>query len=379
MAGRVLIPTYDGGGNTTPAYHLAMRLIRRGHDVLMMGWPSMAERAERENIPFASYPSLPPWPSGLPFEHDHFVLFNRMVHGRDAATDILNTIHSYRPDVLLIDCMMGAGFHAALSSGLPTAVLCHLLYTSYRDMRDEGALKGDVEALLSTVNRVLVLVPPGLEEFRELPTGTTYVGPICHPDEADPGRLATWDLGELVQPGPKWVLVSLSTTPMDQQSALRPILEALSSLPVRGLLTLGGMVDPSSITVPDNVIVRHFVPHDFVLPYVDLVVCHGGLSTITASLVAGVPLVCIPQGRDQTRNAIRVEVCGAGCMIVKGSAPAVIASAIEHVLREPSFRASAERIAEGSRPLRRGQEAVEHIEQLMVRAQPTNEETAPRR
>ena len=42
---RFLIASWDGGGNTPPAYHLGARLRRRGHQVGMTGWPSMAGRA----------------------------------------------------------------------------------------------------------------------------------------------------------------------------------------------------------------------------------------------------------------------------------------------------------------------------------------------
>ena len=42
---RFLIASWDGGGNTPPAYHLGARLRRRGHQVGMTGWPSVAARA----------------------------------------------------------------------------------------------------------------------------------------------------------------------------------------------------------------------------------------------------------------------------------------------------------------------------------------------
>jgi hypothetical protein len=60
MGRRVLITTWDGGGNTTPAHHLALHLLRRHAEVLLMGWPSMAARAERDAIPFTTYSRLPP-------------------------------------------------------------------------------------------------------------------------------------------------------------------------------------------------------------------------------------------------------------------------------------------------------------------------------
>jgi hypothetical protein len=57
--------------------------------------------------------------------------------------------------------------------------------------------------------------------------------------------------------------------------------------------------------------VRGFVPHHLVLRHMAAVISHGGLSTITAALTAGVPLLCIPQGRDQSDNAERLAASGA--------------------------------------------------------------------
>lgn len=94
----------------------------------MMGWPSMASRATHHGIPFASYPSLPPWPEGVPLEHDNFSLMDRMVHGPEAAADIVEVAKDFGPDVIVIDCMMGGGFRAAASVGVATCVLCHVLY-----------------------------------------------------------------------------------------------------------------------------------------------------------------------------------------------------------------------------------------------------------
>ena len=77
---------------------------------------------------------------------------------------------------------------------------------------------------------------------------------------------------------------------------------------------------PSAPSIrPPNVTVRGFVPHHLVLPHMAAVISHGGLSTITAALTAGVPLVCIPQGRDQSDNAERVAASGVGRAVATGA------------------------------------------------------------
>ena len=87
-------------------------------------------------------------------------------------------------------------------------------------------------------------------------------------------------------------------------------------------LTLGGVLPSSTVDAPANVTVREFLPHDQVLPHMTAVISHGGLSTITAALAAGVPLLCIPQGRDQPHNAERVATIGAGRAVATNASAA---------------------------------------------------------
>ena len=55
-----------------------------------------------------------------------------------------------------------------------------------------------------------------------------------------------------------------------------------------------------------------FVPHGEVLPHASLVVTHAGMGTVMSALSHGVPLLCLPLGRDQFFNAAMVERLGAG-------------------------------------------------------------------
>jgi UDP:flavonoid glycosyltransferase YjiC (YdhE family) len=123
------------------------------------------------------------------------------------------------------------------------------------------------------------------------------------------------------------------------------MLDAVAALPVRVLLTLGGALPASAVDPPPNVTVRGFVPHDLVLPHMSAVISHGGLSTITAALTAGVPLVCIPQGRDQFDNAERVAAAGVGRAVATGAPAAAIASALKEVLADPAALREARRLA----------------------------------
>lgn len=338
--GRILVVSWGGGGNVAPAVNLGARLVRRGHRVLMLGWNISATRAAAAGLELSRL-SMPPLPPGLTFDDAWDDVVDPILHGERTLEELLTVARSFRPDVLVIDAMMGAAFAAAAQLALPTAVLVHVRYGPFVNLWGDGLMHTSTLGLLSSADLVLALTPPGFDGTSGAPANTTFVGPILAPaaavEPADPAGLA--------EPGDPWVLVTLSTTDQHQQEALPTILDAVRALPVRVLLTLGGVLPIDSVPVPGTVTVRGFVPHEQVLPHISAVVCHAGLSTVTTSLAYGVPLVCIPQGRDQSLNADRVTACGVGCALAADASAADIAAAVCRALNDAIMRTAAGRFA----------------------------------
>ncbi|MFN2462806.1 MAG: glycosyltransferase [Candidatus Dormibacteria bacterium] len=358
---RVLIATWDGGGNTPPAFHLGARLARRGQRVRMLGWRSMANRAEKAGIEFAPFPSEKPLPTGLTQDEGWSEYVDPMLHGLSTKQDILAEATTFRPDVMVLDCMLGAGFAAARELEVPTAVLVHVLYSPFVHLWGDGVMHTSVAGLLAEASRVLALAPPGFDEPSDLPANTSYTGPITNPA---PGRLPSTAFELLRAPGDPWVLISLGTTMQRQVTALPHLLTAVAEVPVRVLLTLGGVLPVGAVSAPPNVTVRGHVPHELVLPHVGLVITHGGMSTITTSLAAGVPLVCVPQGREQPINAGRVEAVGAGRVVGPEATAPEIAAAVSAVLHDQQARAVARSFGAAISALGAGESASEDVEQL---------------
>jgi len=376
----VLIVSWGGGGNFPPALALAARLVAAGHDVALLADAAPAERSVAEAVArsgaqLLEYRSVEPWPAGVSLEEDP-ARFHEMRNGLATAHDVLAAAAQFRPDVVVVDCMLGAGLVAAERLGLPTAVLVHVLYQPFvcfwgdisvnvsQCRKAFGMADLAAPATLDQLRRaakVLVLVPEAFD-YPGAPRGdeTHYVGPILDP--APPGT--PHDLGFDPTDDRPLVLVSLSTTPMRQQEALPPILEALAGLSVRGLLTLGGIAVELP-SVPPNVAVHRYLPHAEVLPLVSAVVTHAGLSTVMASIAHGIPLLCIPQGREQPLNAARVQACGAGITLEAGAASESIAAALTAVLDDPSYADAARRLAASIDALGRGQAAVDHVLSLI--------------
>jgi predicted glycosyltransferase len=328
----------------------------------------MKSRAAIAGLEFTTYPSVPVWPSGVTLQQAWKERAVPALLGQGTRDDIRAEIENFSPDVVVVDCMIGAGLEVADTLDLPRAVLIHVLYSTFTDKWGNKATRRKNEAYLDHAGQVLVLVPPGFDRAYELPPNTSNVGPVTDPNPSPP--LSTRMTELLAEPGKPWVLLSLGTTLQDQAMALPRMLEAVAELPIRVLLTLGGVLPPSAINSPPNVTVREFIPHDLLMPHMAAVVTHGGLSTVTAALAAGVPLVCIPQGRDQPDNAKRVVATGAGRAVDKNAPPAEIAAAIEGVLTDPSILDKTQHFANVIAGLGRGDVAARKVAGLIGRDRP---------
>jgi UDP:flavonoid glycosyltransferase YjiC (YdhE family) len=131
---------------------------------------------------------------------------------------------------------------------------------------------------------------------------------------------------------------------MAQEQVLARAIDGLGRLDARVLVTTGPTIDPASLRSEGNTTVVRSAPHALLFPEAAVVVTHAGMGTVTRALAAGVPLVCVPMGRDQLDVAARVVYAGAGVRLRPSAKPAAIRAAVERVIGESSFRTAAERI-----------------------------------
>jgi MGT family glycosyltransferase len=195
--------------------------------------------------------------------------------------------------------------------------------------------------LLDRCSRVLVMTSRSFDfPLARLPDNVRYVGPQLD----DPAWAAeqTWRRRPGSEP---LVLVATSSVFQHQTGLLQRIALGLGALPVRGLITTGLAVDPQQIQAPPNVEVVQAAPHRQVLAKASVVVTHAGHGTVLKALAAGVPLVCVPMGRDQKDNTVRVLRIGAGVRIVEKARPEQIAAAVSEILENPDYATAARNFA----------------------------------
>ena len=377
MSGRFHVVTWSGGGNTTPTYALARRLIARGHEVTILGQMAQAQAAHDLGARFVPL-GVPDWTPGKSLEEESEA-FLALLFGPAVGEAVLDHIARDAPDVLVVDCMLTSALAAAERASIPSAALVHILYEQFvagtvgrrwaamlpvvNETRRNFGLPpaGSPTALLDPMRIVLVACPQSFDvAMPALPKNVRYVGamlddPPTTPD-ADP-----WPLAD----GRPRVLVALSTTYQHQEDVLRRIATALTTLPVEAVITAGPAVDVHAIDPVRNVAVFRYIAHRTLLPDCALVVTHAGLGAVMAALAHGVPLLCMPMGRDQHDNAARVAACGAGVVLTPDTGVGEISETIRAMLAAPAYRTAARHMA-ATIALRDGREvAVDELERLL--------------
>jgi len=92
------------------------------------------------------------------------------------------------------------------------------------------------------------------------------------------------------------------------------------------------------------------------------VITHGGHGTVMKALIAGVPLVVVPLGRDQPGNAARVIHVGAGVRLRKNATVSALRAAVARVTEDPRYRAAAKRMADRLAAERDDNRAIDELE-----------------
>ena len=309
-------------------------------------------------------------------QEDNLLGWTRFISGSRIAEDVAAELEGGTADVVIADGFLSAALSAAERAGVTAVALVHVLYqpcvegataTQWDPTRPLieatrahlGLSPLDpttplVSALWSRTSLVLACVPEGFDyPLESRSANLRYVGPIF---EDAPH--------ELPAPARPLVLVSFSSTNMRQGPPLQRVLDALEVLDLEVLCTLGG-VSVGDLRPPANATVRNLLPHMAVLPHTSAVITHAGLWTVLSALANGVPLVCMPMGRDQPLNAERVAASGAGRHLSSEASVDAIRRAAEDVLDDPGFRRNARRMADAIAEYGNGSEAASLLEALL--------------
>lgn len=396
---RYLFVVWEGGGTIPPELAIARRLVRRGHEVTVLGDPCVESDARSAGCEFTPYRRAPHRVSRAPEtdllrEWEAMGQLGSFVRARDRlfcgpalqyALDVLDAVQDQNFDLVVSDSMLFGAMVGAERAGLPFALLmpniyiypapgippigpgwrpargplerlrdaavyrlAHRLFDRGFDYVNEArsrlglhSLEGFMDQVLRA-DRIFVLTSRAFDfPAHSLPPNVLYTGPeLEDPAWVEPVQLP-WNGRERAP----LVAVSYSTTYQDQARPLSRTIRALEQLEVRALVTTGPSLDPTSFPAAPGIEVRRSAPHSQIFPHADAVVTHGGHGTVMKALAHGLPIVCVPMGRDQNDNAARIVASGAGVRLSPRATVRSLRKAIGRVLDDPSYREHAARIS----------------------------------
>ena len=377
--GRFLFVTFDGGGNITPTLALVRRLVQRGHQATLLGSRALAARVIDTGGSFRAFERShepDPSPPGVMGEEKISEWFAFMCSS-ELTREVLAIAET--ADMLVADCMMPGALMAGELKQIPTVALVHALYRWFVEGENGvPSLDGPMSPFVNQARRSLGLetFAPGTQLMMRLFDGATLALALTleefdyplsrpHPNLRYVGPAIDTEASTWKPPGHPLVLISFSSTYMRQEDALRRTFDAMKGIDATAVCTLGHGLTQAQLSAAPNVSLHDWIPHGAILPHAAAVVTHAGHSTVMAAFAYGVPMVCMPMGRDQNANADRVATLGAGLAISADAPSGEIRDAIREVLTNPSYRERAQRMSKLIEGQGRGERAVTELENLL--------------
>jgi MGT family glycosyltransferase len=176
-----------------------------------------------------------------------------------------------------------------------------------------------------------------------LPSQVYLVGPSTSKKRGDLETDFPWEWLD----GKPALYATLGTLNTGRTLFYEKVIEACRGEPWQMVVSTGRPLSLKTRDVPENVLLREYVPQPELLSRLSGVICHGGNVTVAETLSAGLPLVVVPIGADQPEVAQRVVEAGAGLRLgMRRLTVSELRRAMHRLLEDSSLKANAGRIAE---------------------------------
>lgn len=338
----ILFVTMDGGGNVPPMLGVATATAGQGHRVHVAGHAQLRGEVERAGLRFQPYQSARAWDST---REQSALQWLPMLNDVNIGADIRRLCAADRPDAAVVDCMLLPALRAVQEAGIPHAVFTHTF---------RGYMNGPHRFGAGTAARLYGYRVARMWNSADLNIVTTVRWLDPESQRSQPGNVR-WVGAVVTTPGPPQrddpplVLVTMSTNGFrGQRGTVERIINALATLPVRAVVTTGGVLDPLTLPTVHNVDVVGYIDHGELMPKCSLLIGHGGHSTTFRALAHDLPILVMPASllSDQRMIGRSIEAAGAGLTIRRSASTDSIRSAVTSLLTEPAWRDAAARIGE---------------------------------
>jgi MGT family glycosyltransferase len=224
------------------------------------------------------------------------------------------------------------------------------------------------DSVVALADAYLQLTVPGFEFPGDIPPWVHFVG--TPPIISRQAPLPPWE--DDLDGSRKVVLVTQGTVANHDFGLLvAPTLAALANeRDVLVVATTGGRpVDAIPGPIPANARVASFLPFEWLLPQVDVLVTNGGYGSVNQAMSLGIPLVTAGLTEDKADVNVRVGWSGVGIDLATNEpTPASLREAIRTVLDTPRYRARAASIAAEFRRIDTRAEILRIVEQVVTEA-----------
>jgi UDP:flavonoid glycosyltransferase YjiC (YdhE family) len=365
---RILFTSVSAIGHVNPILPLALALRDRGHDIRWATGPDARGRLESAGInavpvgvPWENhrseywrrYPEARDMPPAEAPEHTFPRLFGAIV-APTALQGVIDAARSWRPNLVVHDAAEFAGAIAAAQVGVPSVTHGFGALSPISRVRATGEFVAPLWRSAGLEPRpfggsydylYLDIYPRSLQAadmshvpFRQAlrPVAFDDLGDVEHGGDVSPDERRDRPL----------VYLTFGTIARDP-APLRTALDAIASLDVRVLVTVGPIGDPEALgRQPGHVRVERYVAQSRVFRDCAVVASHAGSGTFLGALSRGIPQLCLPQAADQFLNAAACRRAGVGIALEPAEATRdAITEAVASLLAEPSFRARASEVA----------------------------------
>ncbi|MEU0965449.1 macrolide family glycosyltransferase [Streptomyces sp. NPDC005917] len=226
-----------------------------------------------------------------------------------------------------------------------------------------GAVTTDVDTFSGPPSRALALITRAMQPHADrVDTGTvTFVGP-CFDVSADA------EMWTRPADSEKVLLISLGSAYTRQPEFYRQCVAAYGDLPGwHVVLQIGKYTDPRELgEIPANVEVHNWVPQRAILEQADAFVTHAGMGGCGEGLLAGVPMIAVPQAAEQFMNADRLVELGVARRIDTPDATAdALRSALAALVADPEVAERSARLRAAARAEGGTRRAADLIEEML--------------
>ncbi len=375
---RVLVVMIPAEGHINPSLGLIKELVENGDEVVYCCTEKYRTKIEALGAQFKAYSfneaTLLNNPGMKPFELKHPYQFLYMILEKVIQRfipDVLNLIEHETYDYIIFDSIIGWGGQILGEKlGIPT-VCSTSTFVFVEPLGSDNQLKDDAEEVKELYNSIVEVsqqiasqfdvAVPSLTELsghsgqlkivytsryfqpmgEKLDDSFVFTGPSIISRKDAPG-FANESLHALYKQA---VYISMGTILNKDLEFYKLCFTAFRDLPVQFILSSGKDTDiePIADLIPDNFIIKPYVPQLEVLQCVDAFLTHAGMNSTSEALYYNVPLIMLPLTSDQPRVAGRVQELGAGVIVDKNNlTPDVLKNAVLEVLGNASYKEHAE-------------------------------------